>query len=147
MEDSMNTKFLLAGIAGFLISFATGFVAHGMLLRDDYAQISSLMRPGADAMNYFPFMLLSHLAKGFAFAWIYRQGISSGTPWLTQGVRFGIAVALLMTVPLYLIYYAVQPMPGTLVVKQIVADSISTILMGVAVAFICKSGQTENVKL
>ena len=140
----MNMKFLLAGIAGFLVSFASGFVAHGMLLHNDYAQIPNLMRTEADAMNYLPFMLLSHLFKGFAFAWIYRQGISSGTPWLTQGVRFGIAVALLMTVPLYLVYYAVQPMPGTLVVKQIIADSIATILMGIVVAFICKSGQAEN---
>jgi hypothetical protein len=141
----MNTKFLLAGVAGFIVSLAGGFVAHGMLLRNDYAQIPNLMRTDADAMNYFPFMLLSHLLKGFAFAWIYRQGISPGTPWLTHGVRFGVAVALLMTVPLYLIYYAVQPMPGTLVVKQIVADSISTVLMGVVVAFICKSGQTAKV--
>ena len=50
----------------------------------------------------------------------------------------------LITVPLYLVYFAVQPMPGTLVALQIVADSISTIFMGVVVAFICKSGQTEK---
>jgi membrane protease YdiL (CAAX protease family) len=139
----MNTKFLIAGFAGFIVSLATGFVAHGMLLQADYAAIPTLMRTEADAMAHFPYMLLSHFFKGFAFAWIYRQGISSGASWLSQGVRFGIAVALLMTVPLYLIYYAVQPMPGMLVVKQIVADSISTVLMGVVVAFICKPAASE----
>ena len=139
----MNTKFLIAGIAGFIMSLGLGFVVHEMFLHNDYSQVSNLFRTEADHASYFPFMLLSHLAKGFAFAWIYRQGISSGVPWLTQGVRFGIAVAVLMTVPLYLIYYAVQPMPGMLVIKQIVGDSIATVLIGIVVAFIYKPAASE----
>jgi len=135
----LDKKFWIAGIAGFLVSLIGGFVAHGVLLQPDYAQLPNLMRTEADAMNHFPFMLLSHAIKGFAFAWIYRQGISSGAAWLTQGVRFGIAVAFLMAIPLYLVYYAVQPMPGMLVVKQIIFDSISTVLMGIVVAFISKT--------
>ncbi len=139
----MDKKFWIAGFAAFLVSFFYGFLAHGILLHADYAQIPNLMRTDADAMNYFPYMLLSHLIKGFAFAWIYRQGISAGVPWLTQGVRFGIAVALLLAVPLYLVYYAVQPMPGTLVVKQIILDSIGTVIMGIVVAFIIKAPAAE----
>jgi len=37
-----------------------------------------------------------------------------------QGIRFGIAVALLTVVPTYLIYYVVQPMPRSLVTKLII---------------------------
>jgi len=36
----------------------------------------------------------------------------------------------------YLIYYAVQPMPGALVVKQIVFDSICMVLLGIVAAWI-----------
>jgi hypothetical protein len=39
-------------------------------------------------------------------------------------------------VPIYLIYYVVQPQPGMLVVKQIVFDTILTLVVGAAVAFI-----------
>ena len=53
-----------------------------------------------------------------------------------SGVRFGIAIAVLMTIPIYLIYYAVQPMPGAVVAKQIVFDVIAMVIMGVAVAWI-----------
>ncbi|CAN5424962.1 MAG: hypothetical protein M3449_11220 [Acidobacteriota bacterium] len=141
----MDKKFWIAGAAGFLVSLIFSFVAHGILLQADYALLPNLMRTEADAMNYFPFMLLSHLIKGFAFAWIYRQGISANVPWLTQGVRFGVAVALLVAVPLYLVYYSVQPMPGTLVVKQIILDSISTVLMGIVVAFIFKTTTTKEI--
>jgi hypothetical protein len=37
---------------------------------------------------------------------------------------------------MYLIYYAVQPMPGEVVVKQIVLDTISIVLMGIVCAWI-----------
>ena len=133
----MNAKFIIAGVAGFLISFLSGFVAHGILLRAEYATIPNLMRPEADAVSYLPHILLSHLFKGFAFAWVYQQGVS-GRPWLAQGIRYGFAMIFLVTVPLYLVYFAVQPMPGMLVALQIIADSISTVIMGVVIAYICR---------
>ena len=36
-------------------------------------------------------------------AWIYAHGVEPGS-WLPQGIRFGIAIALLTVVPWYLIY-------------------------------------------
>ena len=89
-----------------------------------------------------PSMVLAFIFMGFAFAWIYRQGIAANRPWLVQGVRFGIAVALVAQVPLYLIYYVVQPMEGTTVLKQIVGDTLTLIVCGVVVAFINKSTTT-----
>ena len=54
--------------------------------------------------------------------------------WLMQGLRFGLAIALLATVPNYLIYFAVQPNPGLLVVKQIVFDTLAMLATGAAAA-------------
>ena len=51
-------------------------------------------------------------------------------------MRFGLAVALLTVIPMYLIYYAVQPMPGNLVAKQIIFDTIAMVIMGIACAWI-----------
>ena len=131
------TKLLIAGFAGFIVSMGAGMIFHGGVLHNEYAQIPNLMRSDADAMGYLPFMIASHLIKGFAFAWVYQQGVASGS-WLSQGVRYGVAMALLITVPLYLVYYAVQPMPGMLVAKQIIFDTIGTMLMAIVVAFILK---------
>ena len=69
----------------------------------------------------------------------YRQGILPNRPWLMQGLRFGIAVAFLMPLPMYLIYYVVQPMEGAIVAKQIIGDAIGLIVTGIIVAFINKS--------
>jgi hypothetical protein len=57
-------------------------------------------------------------------------------PWLAQGVRFGIAVALLTTVPTYIIYFVVQPMPGNVVVKQIILDGALMVILGTIIAWL-----------
>ena len=59
-------------------------------------------------------------------------------PWLTQGIRFGIAVACLTVIPTYLIYHVVTPVPLALAIKQIVFDTIRVLLMGVVLAWINK---------
>jgi hypothetical protein len=43
---------------------------------------------------------------------------------------------VLAVIPTYLIYYAVQPMPGALVAKQIVYELIAMVIMGIVVAWI-----------
>jgi hypothetical protein len=53
---------------------------------------------------------------------------------MAQGVRFGIAVALLTVVPTYMIYFVVQPMPGGIVIKQIVYDGLLMVILGTIVA-------------
>ena len=85
--------------------------------------------------NYFPYMILAHLLIGIGLTWIYRQG-REAKPWLAQGVRFGLAVSVLMVIPMYLIYFAVQPMPAGLVVKQIVFSTIGMVITGIVCAFI-----------
>jgi len=117
----------------FLMS---GFVVHGVLLHNDYAQLPNLLRPEAEAQGHFMWMLLADALMGFGFTWIFLKGREPGKPAVGQGLRFGIAIAVLMTIPMYLIYYAVQPWPGAVVVKQIVYDVISVLVMGVVVALI-----------
>jgi hypothetical protein len=132
---SMGMKFWISVIAMFVVSMAVGFVVHAMFLGPEYARLGTLFRPASDAQNYFWAMLLAHVFIAIAFTWIYLRGRES-RPFLGQGIRYGIAVALLTAVPVYLIYYAVQPMPGALVVKQIAADTIGYVIMGVVLAWI-----------
>jgi len=129
----MNKKFLIAWVLIFVAWMLGSFVVHGVLLRDDYMQLSNLFRPEDDAQHYFPWMILAHVILSGAFVWIYAQGVQN-KPWLAQGVRFGIAVALLTVVPTYMIYYVVQPMPGMVVVKQMLFDGILMVILGTIAA-------------
>jgi hypothetical protein len=129
----MDRRFLLAWLVVFIGWMAGSFLVHGTLLHDEYARLPHLFRPEAEAQRYLPWMLLAHAIMAGAFVWIYQRGVEN-RPWAQQGARFGLAVALLAVVPMYLIYYVVQPMPSSLVVKQILYDGILVVLLGMLVA-------------
>ena len=130
----MNKRFFLAWLAVFIAWFIGSFIVHGVLLHADYAQLSNLFRKEAEAQNFLPLMILAHVIMSGAFVWIYARGVEP-KPWLGQGLRYGVAIILLTTVPLYLIYYVVQPMPGATVVKQILFDGILVLILGGIAAF------------
>ena len=131
----MSKKFIIAWIVLFVAWFLGSFVVHGLLLRSDYMQLANLFRTEGEEQKYFPLMILAHVILSGALVWIYARG-AEAKPWLAQGVRFGVAVALLTAVPTYMIYFVVQPMPGDVVIKQIVYDSVLMVILGVIVAWL-----------
>ncbi len=130
---TMDKRFLVAWLVLFVLYMAGGIVIHGVLLNDEY-MATGLMRPEAQQQKMMHLMALAHLLMAGAFVWIYARGVES-KPWLGQGLRFGLAVAALF-MPIYIIYYVVQPTPGILAVKQIAFDTIMTLVLGAAVAFL-----------
>jgi hypothetical protein len=133
----MSRKFWISVVAMFVMSMAIGFVVHAVLLQPEYAKLGNLFRSEADGARYLPVMLLAHLFIAVGFTWVYLRG-REDKPFVAQGLRYGVAVAVLSTIPMYLIYLAVQPMPEALVIKQIVFDTIGILAMGVVVAWINK---------
>ena len=129
----MNKKFLVAWLLLFVLYMAGGMLIHGVILGDDY-MATDLMRSEAEAQKLMHWMILAHVLMAGAFTWIYVRGVEN-KPWLGQGLRYGLAVAILF-VPIYMIYYVVQPTPGELAAKQIVLDTILTLVLGAVVAFL-----------
>lgn len=134
----MDKRFWVCGIVVSIAAMLLDFVVHRVLLQADYNGLiaSGVMRSSADAQQYFPYMLAAHLLIGFGLTWLYRKGIDTGRPTLGQGLRFGAAVAIMSTIPGYLIYYAVQPMPAALVHKQMIYSTIAMLLLGMLLAWL-----------
>jgi hypothetical protein len=127
----------MSGVVMAALSCLTDFGINGVLLYDDYAALEgTLFRSPEQAQGYFIYMAIAYLLFGFALTWIYRQGKTKGAGVLAQGIRFGIAVAALAVVPVFLVYYAVQPMPGALVVKQCIYGTVAAVLLGIVVAYL-----------
>jgi hypothetical protein len=133
----VNKRFIISLVVMYVMVLALGFVVHALLLHSDYAQIPNVMRTEADSQKYFPYMLTGQLFFAVAFTWIYQRG-KEDKPFLAQGLRYGLAMAALTVVAKFLIYYAVEPLPGILVCKQIIFDSIGIVLMGVVLAALNK---------
>ena len=130
----MNKKFVIAWIVLFVAWFMGSFIVHGLLLHSAYMQLTDLFRPEGEQQKYFPLMVLAHVILSGAFVWIYARGVEA-KPWMAQGARFGLAVALLTSVPTYMIYFVVQPMPAQLVIEQILFDGILMVILGMIVAY------------
>jgi hypothetical protein len=131
----MSKRFLISTAAMFIMSMAIGFLVHGYLLAPEYAQLPGLFRTEADSAQYFPYIVLANLCSSVAITWLYLK-TKGDRPVLIHGAMFGLAIAALMIIPRFLIYYAVQPMPGAMVIKQIIFDTIGLVLMGIAIAYI-----------
>ena len=142
----MNKQFVLSVVAVFVVTMLLGMVVHGMLLHDDYQKLAgTVYRLPSEAQGHFPYMIAAHVSMAIAITWIYRQGRGSA-PWLGQGVRFGIALALLMSVSIYLIYFAVQPLPSDMVAKQVALDGIANVLVGIVTAFMNRGGASAPMR-
>lgn len=134
----MNKTFFIAWPIVFVAWMAGSFLIHGTALANDYYSLPNLFRSPEDSSNYAPLMLVAHVLMAGAFAWIYGRGVEAKA-WLPQGLRYGLAIALLTAIPTYTIYYVVQPMPPELVAKQIGMETVLLLVLGVIVAFLYRN--------
>jgi len=134
----MNQRFVFSVIVIFVLLMVFGFVVHGLLLSKDYGPITPrIMRDAVDGGRHMPYLAIGQFIFAIAFVWIYLRG-REDKPYLAQGLRYGAAMAALTVVAKFLIYFAVEPLDPMLVTKQIVFDSIMTLILGVVVAALNK---------
>lgn len=133
----IDKKFWVGFVAVFVVTMLAGLTVHGIWLEGDYAQLPNVMRPEAEANGMMPFMMLAHALVALAFTWIYRVGRKDGD-WIGQGLRFGLAIALVSNIPFFLIYHSVAQFPLDLTLKQCVGDTVGMLAAGLTIAFVHK---------
>ena len=139
----MDKRFFIAWIVAFVVWTAGSFAVHGAWLSGFYATMPDIMRTEEDTQALFHFMLVAHIIMAGAFVWIYQRGVEN-KPWLLQGLRFSIAVALLMPVPMSAIYYVVQQISGGLAVRQALGDSIVIVVVALITAFVSRGAALDR---
>jgi len=133
----MSKKMVTAVIVAFVMFSALGYLVHGYLLADAYGRFPNLWRTTADSTKHMPFILLANLVTAVAFVWIYERGRQEKS-FLGQGLRYGIAMAALVPAAKFITYYAIQPIPHSIALHQILFDGIAIVLTAVVVAWIEK---------
>ena len=130
----MNMKRLvLTIIVVFVLANLTGFFIHAIWLRADYMLVAQLYRP--EGQEKMVFIILAYLAFAIGSVIVYAKGVEN-KPWLGQGVRFGILMWLILTVPSFFIAYAVQPIPAILMAKQVICEGVDKIFLGIVTALL-----------
>ena len=109
-------RLLLTIVVIFILANFTGYFIHAIWLRQDYMPIANLYRPeGQEKMVW---IFLAYLGFAIGSVWVYAMGVED-RPLLAQGARFGVAMWLVLAIPSFFIAYAVQPIPGILMAKQV----------------------------
>ena len=140
----MTTKrFVAACAAAFVVSQIFEILIHGFILAPDYAPFyGKLLRPMARGDWRGLLLPVAHLSFIIAFVWVYARAATSGS-WVRSGIVCGIFGWAIGQVPLWLLWYAEQPWPDSLVVKQLALELVAAIVVGLVVASIVRSPAGE----
>jgi len=141
----MNTKrFVWTVVVVFFVAQVFAIVIHGFILGADYRPFyGTLLRPmdaagGGRPQWMVAFLPLAHLAMAIAFVALFSRWVRPG-PEIPQGLRFGVLAWLFGPVPMYLLWFAEQPWPLSLTIKQLVLDLFTMVVVGTLAALLYKA--------
>jgi hypothetical protein len=135
----MDTKkFLIASAVLFVVISALEFVINGVLLSGMYKQLSALWRPEAEMQQMMFLFWAGYAASALLFTFIYTKGYEKTKGTLTQGLRYGFYIGLLLCLPSNLMWYAVLPIPAALALSWFAAGMVEALIAGAIVGLIYK---------
>src|ERR687884_603103 len=116
-------RIVLAGLAAWIASIAIGYVINDIWLMRLYQANAWAYRRAEDVGELVPIGLAMQALGALAFAWVYAKGYEPNreASGIAQGVRFGLAVALLIVGFATVWNYVTQPIAARLGVLQMLA--------------------------
>ena len=125
---------IAAGAAAFVVSQVLAILVHGFILASDYKPFyGTLLRPMPTEGDWRMLLLpLSHLCFVSALVWVYSRLAIEGST-LARGLKLGLLGYVVGQLPLWLLWYAEQPWPDVLVVKQLCLELISSLIIGTTI--------------
>jgi hypothetical protein len=122
-----------AVVAGFVVQMAGLTLIHSVWLKQDYVDSASIWRFQQEATSRVWAMLLAVLIYVIDAVWIYARGVEP-KPWIGQGIRFGILLALVAVVYGSLSGWVILPISLTLARKWIIGEGLLSVVFGLVVA-------------
>src|SRR5215472_14092936 len=128
-------RFILAFIAAYVFLFLWGWLLNSVFLKDVYAETRNLWRPQSEMMSLFHWIILGQALVVFSFVMIYASGFAGGG--VIAGIRLGILLEI-AAIGMRLGFYAVQPIPGKLILYGSIGGLIEMVIVGAMVGAIYK---------
>ena len=110
-------RFVFAFIAAYVFLFLWGWLLNGVFLKDVYAQTPNLWRSQSEMMSLFHWIIIGQALVVFSLVTIYATGFASGG--VIAGIRLGVLLEI-AAIGMRLGFYAVQPIPGNLILYGMV---------------------------
>ncbi len=127
-------KALIAIIVIFIVHEVLNFLIHGLILGSIYQTMLETWRP--DMQNWMWIMNIGNLIFVFFFVFIFAKGYEGKG--IIEGIRFGLIIAGLMTIPGMLAQFAVYNVTFILTIYWIIFNSIQMVINGIIASLIYK---------
>src|SRR4029077_18046643 len=135
-----SKRMILAVVLVFVTLVVAGFLIHVTWLGSTYQSMRgdgfSFRTP--DALQHRLWLIwLSDLLYAILFVWVYVRG-REDTPWIGQGLRYGLLMGLFTILPSALKEYFIYNLQHMLVEKWMAAGAAVLAILGLMVAAICQ---------
>ena len=128
----MNSKSLIITIlVAFVTILATDILIHGVWLADTYKATASLWRTEAEMEAHRPWMLLSQFLVATAFTMIFAACVAEKRC-MSCTIKYAACMGIFSGAG-QLMMYVVQPLPGSLAAKWVLAAIVQAVVLGVIV--------------
>ncbi len=133
----MNTKkLLLTFVAGFIVMFALSFLWYTVIMKGFYSeQFADVQRPEFNMV----WITVGYLVAAILMAYIYPIGFKGGAP-MKEGMKFGLIIGLLMSLPVAFVFYGVYNFPLTGSLVETIYQVVEKIAGGMAIGLVYGKG-------
>ncbi len=128
----MNKKFWLGWISVFVVMSVFEAIVNMVLLASIYQATASLWRPQAEMKIWLFYVVYAFVS--FFFTLIFSKGYEGKG--IVEGIRYGIYMGMLMSVPMAYGTYAAMPIPYPLALQWFIYGLIEYVLAGIVLALI-----------
>jgi hypothetical protein len=120
--------------AAFVVSQVLAIAIHGFILAPDYAPFYGTLLRSQDGGGAWQMLLLpvAHLVFISTIVWFYSRLRLEGTR-MRRGLVLGTAAWAVGQIPHWLLWYAEQPWPGDLVLKQLGLELVASLIIGLTI--------------
>jgi hypothetical protein len=128
----MNKSFWIGFVVVFVVLAILDTLTNTVLLTGVYKETATLWRPEAEIK--LGVIILSWAFIAFFFTLIFSKGYQGTGIW--EGVRYGLYVTGMVSIPMAYMTYATMPVPYALTFQWWVYSGITFVIMGIVLALI-----------
>ena len=137
-----DKKFWIGSVAVFLVLAILDFIVNTMIMMGEYQATSTLWRPEAEMKIWLFYVVYAFVA--FFFTMIFSKGYEGKG--ITEGLRYGFFVGMMMAVPMAYGTYGSMPVPYSFALKWFLSGLVEYLAAGAVLAAVYgKQAQVTKV--
>ncbi len=137
-------RLIVAAIVATIVDAIYGILVYGMAFHEFFAAYPGVYR-AANETKYMPVLFGGIFLAMLAATFIYAKGVEKGSG-IGEGIRFGVAIALVQVGYTSIVGYAMTNIGKELGASMAIANFIEWVIAGAIIGMVYKPKVAVNVK-